>query len=275
MTNTSDHIGNDVFFKEETDTVKLLSKPYLANKQFLILCTSGYAKGTIDLKEFEISKDNLLILFPVRIVQFTEFSHDYNALVISTSIDYSRSMQHNESISIWMRLLSDPIVHLTDKETAMMTHCFKIVSNVIDTEGNEHKLEAIRKIFEAMFYIGIDFEDIKHHRTRKMSRKEKVFDDFYTNLIRYHRQSREVQFYADKLCITPKYMSNIIKVVTGLSALEWINNYIVLEAKMVLSSNPKMTIQEVADYLGFPDQSFFGKFFKKHIGMTPSDFKKR
>lgn len=268
-----DHIDDDIFYLDNVDAVRLLTTPYITDRLMITICLDGYAKGIFDLRDFQIKKDDLMIIFQGHIIQLKETNDDFQALTIIASASYSEEMRNNENIRVLLRLLTDPIIHLNSNESGMMIHFFKLIQNVIQADYNPHQLEVIKKLFEAMYYISISFNDLNTAQDKGLSRKEKVFDDFYKCLIRYHKQSREVKFYADKLCLTPKYMSNMIKEITGLSALEWINKYMILEAQMLLTTNPKKTIQEIADYLGFPDQSFFGKYFKKHTGVSPTEFR--
>ena len=79
-------------------------------------------------------------------------------------------------------------------------------------------------------------------------------------------------FYARQLCITPKYLTTLIKRISGLSVSEWIDNYVIIEAKTLLKYST-MSIQEIAYCLNFPNQSFFGKYFRSHTGMTPSAYR--
>ncbi len=81
-------------------------------------------------------------------------------------------------------------------------------------------------------------------------------------------------FYAEQLFLTPKHLSRVIKEVSGRSAGEWIDEQVILEAKARLK-NLSLTVQEISDQLGFPNQSFFGKYFKRHVGLSPSDYRKK
>ena len=82
-----------------------------------------------------------------------------------------------------------------------------------------------------------------------------------------------MEFYADKMCLTPKYLSKVIKEKSSKSASEWIDNYVTLEARALLKST-NMTIRQISDELNFPSQSFFGKYFKRHQGMSPKEYRK-
>lgn len=103
-----------------------------------------------------------------------------------------------------------------------------------------------------------------------MSRQEIFFGKFIALLTQYHTQERSVTFYAEKLCITPKYFSTLIKKQTGKSAAQWIDDYVILEAKNLLKFSG-MSIQEIAYHLNFSTQSFFGKYFKHQTGLSPAN----
>jgi AraC-like DNA-binding protein len=99
-----------------------------------------------------------------------------------------------------------------------------------------------------------------------------LFEQFIALVAKYHTQYRNVAFYADKLCLTPKYMSKLIKTATGKSAPEWIDAYVILEAKNLLKYSND-TIKQIVFKLNFPNQSVFYKFFKARTGMTPSEYR--
>ena len=130
----------------------------------------------------------------------------------------------------------------------------------------------------------------KHHERKQQSRKiiRKIdcrippnknpqrdsiwLSKFIDLLDKYHQQERSVEFYAEKLFITPKYLSTVIKRTSGYNATNWINRYVILEAQSLLKYSDK-SIQEIADCLNFSNASFFGKYFKRHTGMTPGEYK--
>ena len=104
------------------------------------------------------------------------------------------------------------------------------------------------------------------------SRNEEYFNQFMGVLARHYMQQRSVGFYAGQLNLTPKYLTTLIKRISGLSVSEWIDNYVIIEAKTLLKYST-MSIQEIAYYLNFPNQSFFGSYFKRNTGMSPSQYK--
>lgn len=100
-----------------------------------------------------------------------------------------------------------------------------------------------------------------------------MFEHFYTEIVKHYRESREISFYAKILCLTPKYFATIIKKTTGIEAKDWINRYVIIEAKWLLLHERQKSVQQIADYLGFTEQASFSRLFKTYEGITPTDFR--
>lgn len=138
-----------------------------------------------------------------------------------------------------------------------------------------YKKESIQSLWTSMIYI---FAGVLDNRAKakdpaeSTNRSRLLFEQFISLVAKYHGQYRNVGFYADKLCLTPKYLSKLIKNATGRSAPEWIDAYVILEAKNMLKYSNE-TIKEIVYKLNFPNQSVFYKFFKARTGMTPSEYR--
>ena len=85
----------------------------------------------------------------------------------------------------------------------------------------------------------------------------------------------EVAFYARLHHLTPKYFASLIKAETGISSTEWITNYVIIQAKMLLDSHKEMTVQQISYHLGFSEQASFSRFFKANTGMSPTEYKEK
>lgn len=152
----------------------------------------------------------------------------------------------------------------------MLTYC-KMVQSVIKVTDNPNRMEIIRHLTIAFFY-GLGYYFHKLPDGTKETRSEVLMRNFLKQVQAFHKQERKVEFYADRLCLSPKYLSQTIKSYSGKTAGEWIDEYVVLEAKVLLRST-NMTIQQIGDELNFPSQSFFGKYFKRLTGMSPKAYR--
>ena len=135
------------------------------------------------------------------------------------------------------------------------------------------KIQAARHLSLSMFY-GYTCRKYEVEDIRKHTRQEETVSRFLDLLYAHHKRERSVAFYAGELCMTPKYLSRIVREVTGRSALESIEDYVVTEAKAMLNST-SMTVQQISDGLNFPSQSVFGKYFKRVTGMSPKEYRDR
>ena len=111
--------------------------------------------------------------------------------------------------------------------------------------------------------------EMQEHR---QSRREEIMARFILSICKHFHTERQVSFYAKELCITPKHLSSVVKETSGRTAGEWIDHYVIMEAKMLLASTD-MTVQEISSRLNFANQSFFGKYFKHHTGDSPTEFR--
>ena len=142
--------------------------------------------------------------------------------------------------------------------------------------GDPYSAEIIRSMIRTLAYkvcriIARHVETGASEATSR-SRNEEYFNQFMGVLTRHYMQQRSVGFYAEQLNLTPKYLTTIIRKTSGRTAVQWIDDYVVLEAKNLLKYST-MSIQEISYYLNFPNQSFFGKYFKNHTGMTPTAYR--
>lgn len=140
------------------------------------------------------------------------------------------------------------------------------------TSGLRHHTLKERTLFVHLPGSILQMESVERESSVYAVMCEEEFNQFMKELARHYMQHRSVGFYAAQLHLTPKYLTTIIRKTTGRTASDWIDDYVVLEAKNLLKYST-MSIQEVAYYLSFPNQSFFGKYFKEHTGLTPTAYR--
>jgi AraC-like DNA-binding protein len=169
--------------------------------------------------------------------------------------------------------MDDPRVPIRKEEAQLMADCMDMMGKMAHADIKYRK-EGIRAIWASMLYVILGVLDRRDTAGQHpSSRSRMLFEQFMALVAKYHDRYRNVGFYADKLCLTPKYLSKLIKTATGRSAPEWIDAYVILEAKNLLKYSDN-TIKEIVYKLNFPNQSVFYKFFKARTGMTPSEYRK-
>lgn len=236
-----------------------------------------YDKGTVDfklnMKSYHIEAPAVLIVLYDQICQPMSYSEDLKCRAIVMSKEFSDSMFANSSSLMPLKNLvsENPVIDTKDSENAFGM-LFDLLLNIAKSPLTEFKLEAAKHLTLSMFY-GYSHQTYQYNETKLVnSRKKELYNLFLEKVEAYHKQEREVLFYADKLCVTPKYLSQILKEVSGHTGLEIIEEYTITTCKALLSSTT-MSVQQISDEMNFPSQSVFGKYFKRLTGLSPKEYR--
>ena len=150
---------------------------------------------------------------------------------------------------------------------------YHLIKEELEQPDYERKKDVIQRYCEIWILKNFSFSEVDEipEIHKPANRKEQIFRDFLTLLEQYYTQERSISFYADRMCLTSKYLSTIVKEVSGKHGMQWIDEYVVLEAKALLRDG-SMSVKQISDKLNFPSQSMFGRFFKKMTGYSPKQF---
>lgn len=256
-----------------------LNFPFRFDGILLIWCIKGSLSVSINLNDYILKENSLFFCVPGNIFRLNEIvgdSQDLQYVCIAMSRDFaaSQKVDVNKTFSNALSLLDNPNVVLADAESAMMAEYIRMMGKVVES-GLAYKKECLQSLWISMLYVVVGVLDRRSksvENAASTSRSRLLFEQFIALVAKYHDRYRNVGFYADKLCLTPKYLSKLIKNATGKSAPEWIDAYVILEAKNMLKYSND-TIKEIVYKLNFPNQSVFYKFFKARTGMTPSEYR--
>ncbi|MDR1681157.1 MAG: helix-turn-helix domain-containing protein [Prevotellaceae bacterium] len=269
-------IDDDFIIIEDISQVPFFDYPTKVNEAIATICLKGYAEGSVDLRPCCYAANDFVIIMPGQILQYTYRSDDFSVLLIVMSRRFAENIELSmkDIIPIFLYLRDNPVVHLDEAEMAHLEGYFQVLKGVIQQTSNPYRMEMVRLLAQAFFYGINNFNQLRQEYATQKDRKEKLFNTFYRLILQHYKDSREVSFYADKLCLTSKHLSAVIKKTTGKSAFEWINDYVILEAKSLLRAT-NMTVQQVSDELNFANQSFFGKFFNRAVGVSPKEYREK
>lgn len=269
-----DAIGEEFILMNDIRKVPFFDYPTKLEYAITIICLKGCLELGVNLKPCMLSENDIFILVPGQIIQYYYRSEDFSGLQIVMSKRFTDNLELNlkDSISVMLHLKENPVLHLAPDEVENLTDYYNILLKTVRQTNNPNRLEMLRLLVQAFFYGVDNIRKIRQELQYKKTTREELFESFYNLVLLHYKDSREVGFYADKLCITPKYLSTVIKETTGKSAFEWINEYVILEAKSLLKS-ANMTILQVSDALNFANQAFFGRYFKHHVGMSPKEYR--
>ena len=155
-------------------------------------------------------------------------------------------------------------------------HEYKIIMDVVEIMRETVRINLPDKRTLMARQLEFFLRLLSHYRTSKLNETDvdkRISAQFRNDLAQYFRKHRDVSFYAEKACLSPKYFGTIIKQETGQTAAYWIHTHIMAEAKMLLHMRRDLSIQAIADMLGFEEQNAFSRYFKRETGMSPSEYR--
>lgn len=241
-----------------------------------IIMMSGEAVVSIDMKSYTVRPNNIVVINPDSIIRTVKCSSNAAAYLLAFSKSFVNEIQIDLSTSlpVYMRFGKAPVLEATPQDVGEIRQLFQFIKAMLRSDKERYRHEIIRTLFTTAFYIITDINQRERQGEQKQGRCEVLFNEFMTLLQQYNKRERNVSFYARQLNITPKYLSSVVKEVSGKTAARWIDESVILEAKALLKYSG-MSIQEIAYHLNFSTQSFFGKYFKQHTGTSPSRYKRK
>ena len=253
------------------------SFPVKCESFFTLTLLRGSIRMIVNLREVEIHEGQLLAMMPGCIFEGRSYSNDLRFCGMMVDRDYMETMRKNVGIRMDLthRYYNYMVRDMAPAVLENHLQMYKMICRELTREDYVYKKEVIQRYCEIWVLKNISLNvdmDEKPELNKPLNRKEEIFHDFLTLLETYYTQERSISFYADRMCLTPKYLSTIIKEVSGKHGMQWIDEYVSLEAKALLR-NSTLSVKQVSDQLNFPSQSMFGRFFKKMTGYSPKQYK--
>lgn len=254
-----------------------LESPHKFNFQLLVRHFAGSAKIKVDMVEYDLSEPiNLIRVMSGQILMVEHISEDFDGVVVVMSNSFVESMfiYVNNALPLNVATRSNCVKHLSNSEVDLSDVFLKAIAQVLRNQTNPYLDRVLQHVLMAIFYSSEEIRNQLETESGAYTSADALSKEFMRLVKDNFRSERQLQFYADKLCITPRYLSRVVKECTGSSAADWIERYVVLEARALLKST-SMTIQQISDELNFPSQTFFGKYFKRRVGMSPKLYRRQ
>lgn len=265
------------FTNEDIEVEYDLATPSRSAEFLLIMILEGAVKGKIDLQDVEIKKNCAILVSPNAVLRIFFKSENCRFVGIafkSSFLTRIEIVKHRQDVFKVFTNYRTPIIQLTEEEMEMpMTYMKNIEHKYTHLQSHLFAEEIIQTNFLSILY---ELANIARRQgepiPRKISRKAAIVIKFGTLMMKHFKERKQLEFYANKIFITPKYLTETVKELTGQTAGEILDDLVIREAKILLE-DPNTSISEVAIELNFSDQSFFGKYFKRHTGYSPREYR--
>lgn len=266
-------LEQDIVVLDNVHGVPLMDTEYHTHYYYIGMCLSGYTLGTYNYRPSEFRAGDICWIMPDHVISHNYVSDDYRVLSVYIKKSmYARFMEQG-ALGKYHYPMKAVRLSLAEDQFAVVADAFRMMGRLagISHPQREDLLASMCRIISTL----CDEFILKQHSefSGNMQSHEVLFERFYQLIVRHYRESREVAFYADKLALTPKYFATVIKQTTGMTATEWINRYVLVEAKWLLRQDRQKSIQQIAYLLGFTEQASFSRFFKSYEGVSPTEYR--
>lgn len=242
----------------------------------VMLCTQGTGAVYLNNQLIEIKEGDLLIATQGNAVQGKESSDDFKSCGFYLSRQFFEELSNIPIgfINTAIYVVDNPVAHLSPEAITIFTQYYDLIRTKLNENANfKHHQLVTNFLFQAFMYEFHDIiEDVTDKHGFKFSSGENIYRQFFELLLHTYPKPRSVEWYADKLSVTPKYLSSVTKQCSGKTASTIINHYVLEDVKRQLM-RPDKTIKEIVNELDFPSISFFGKYCKKNLGMAPKFYR--
>lgn len=274
----------DIVLQRNISRLPIYGEDMTTEKLVVVICTSGQAKLLYDMNEMMFTAGEVAVVMPNHILHPIESSQDYKATRIILSAEFFKELKLRMLSHNYSKYHIVPSRIFSEKEIASISKMIDVIEIVLEkpTEQLPHRREMLIQLIIITYeLISQSIPERENTIAAQVANNNSIdkrsnilFNEFCDLLAHHYREQHEASFYAQQLHLSTKYFSKLIHDAVGVTAKAWIEQYILVQAKQLLSTRHDMQIQQVAYYLGFTDQATFCRFFARTSGMTARDFRR-
>lgn len=267
-------MDKDVFFLIRSDLRQYVGAENVTDKVMLIFTISGKVSVRIDNQSYELNEDHLFFLHPRAMTVLESVSDDYSCAIVALPHVIQEAATLQMDMSFLFRLMKNPCWPLDNNMKKLVDGFCSMFEFVCNDDDIETKTELVTSLY--IFLLKVLYEKSRTEQTVQMPQMSvsgrSLLSRFGKLLRAHYMEDHRVSYYADCLCVTPKYLTQVVKRTIGITPKDIIDRVLAIESLHQLRTT-NLSIQQISDKLGFPDQSYFGRFFKRLFGFSPLQFR--
>lgn len=269
-------LGDDLALIDNVKSVILPDEAKRLGCFIFAFCDKGSVTYEIDTMPQKVEAGHCIIMCAGQVLQKVELSADCQGRMVFLSPQYAQEVltgMHNlSSIFLFSRL--HPVFSMDREEARSILGFYLLIRQKISEASHRFRRDTVKALLQAFLYdAGNIFWKVFNNEDEKNTRNDELFIQFIELVENHFKTERRVTWYALQMHLTPKYLSEAIRKVSRQTPGEWIDSYVMLELRVLLRTSP-LSIKEIAEQMHFPNQSFLGKYFKQHAGMSPKEYRK-
>lgn len=269
-------LRSDCFAACDATPAAIYETPNRMDVYLIGICTAGEARVMLNLQEYTLRKNTFFTIAPNHVTQLYE-SYDFKAHVLAVSAKFFSQINVDTKMLMPLSIeMGRSAFYVPEEYCRTICSYIELIEREMRAEKHAFTENLVPTLIAATLYKVGEVAARQLHNSPTMglpkNRAEAYFQSFINKLGQHYLRERSVTFYAELLDVTPKYLTTLIKRVSGRSVSEWIDYYVVVEAKTLLKFSDK-SIMEIAEQLNFANQSFFGSYFRRVTGMSPTQYR--
>lgn len=272
-----DYMDDGVAFHTDIRELPIEKGSMQVNMFTVVACICGKLQVELNTLAYTIQPNEILVCLPNSVIDNCMLSPDFDGVVLCLSQrGILEQISENEIWDKAFHFTENPIVRVSEDSLHMFELYGSMLMRKVKMDRSPFYKEIVVSIVKAALYellANVENKSASYGRGL-IKQREVLFKNFIDLLSMTRIKPRNVSWYAEQLCITPKYLSTVSKQVSGKTAFDWINEYILVDIRFWLKNTNK-SIKEIADLLEFPNISFFGKYCRTHFGVSPTEYRKQ
>jgi AraC-like DNA-binding protein len=254
-----------VMIDEKTLSITLSAEAFISDNLTIIINHSGSSHNHFNMMPVEFHPHNIAVVLPGHIINVGEYSEDYRVTLIIISRKFYEEMVNRESFMNYVKYQDNPNFALSEEQYTKMMTVMSTLRIIVESE-HPKRHETLANLLDIIFYALTRYRGEEEQEKTCYTR---LFNNFYKLLISNYHQHHEVIWYAEQLCLTPKYFSSVIRENTGKSAAHWIDEVLIVHSKRLLHTRRDMTVQQIAYELGFNGSASFLSILQRSNRLAP------
>ena len=261
------------------------TEPHRFSLSGMFICLQGEVRFMLDDNDITMKKNDIVVYFPYSVLKIIDVSENLYGIMMSVDVNVVQPLLTKiTDVDSILNIRQNPVTNLSEHNLRTINHYIdlyqkhlKLSKQFADNDQrrfwqlNNLQIENVK--MNLVLQIIISFSKADNKLKNTVDRKDDIVMKFLNDLKDFYLNQHEVSFYSNRLCISMRYFSSVIKQRTGQTPSQWITVILVKEAKKYLTES-NLTVKEISEKMNFPNQSYFGKWFKTHVGIGPLEFKK-
>lgn len=260
-------IGDDLLILKNASYKDSINEPRKVDVTTFILLDKGESRIIIEGMEYNLKAPCLAVVMPNQTYSLLETSDNLELRAIIMSNNFTVNLM---SSSLNKMISDNPVIDISSDIISFNTY-YNVLLHTVRSSFKSSHLESAKHLTMSMLYF---YARKLEHLEKDKKKREIVFDRFCDDVRKFYKINRSIPFYSGRLAVSSKYLNDIVKEKTGITANEYIDRQTIIECKALLSSTD-MSILKISLMMHFPSYSVFGKFFKRMTGMTPTEYREK